>query len=210
MSEPYPVEAVHDEPSDALAATRLLVREVIFPKLAVTYGQGMGVKFEGLNPEAVENDWAIELDGVRVEAVRYALRNLPAGDFPPNVRQFRALCNQCPVEGPKPEPRQKRIEADGSILPEGVTKFAQQLHGRIDEGEEPVQVRTARTYIARVTAPGHRISHNEKQWKVHYERVIARHDANEEARQRTAQGKADAQAKVDAHATREVGDAAHG
>ncbi len=69
----------------------------IFTKLSLTYGRAFMAQYEGLEPAAVKQDWAIELAGFQnsPEALGYGLRNLPI-DRPPNVLQFRALCRKAP------------------------------------------------------------------------------------------------------------------
>ena len=78
--------------------------DLIFGKCALVYGRDFSGKWEGMNLAEVKADWIRELGGFlsRPTAVRYALEHLPP-DRPPNVLQFRALCNAGPTE-PAQEP----------------------------------------------------------------------------------------------------------
>jgi hypothetical protein len=78
--------------------------EAIFARLLVRYGTAWTGKWKGVDLEAVKADWALLLEGVSSNAIRYALENLPA-EYPPTVAQFRALCCD------RPNPEQKRLQA---------------------------------------------------------------------------------------------------
>ena len=65
------------------------VRE-IHARLAVRYGSAWSTKWAGLSMEAIEADWADQLDGMRPENIRKALDSLPL-EFPPTAPAFRAL-----------------------------------------------------------------------------------------------------------------------
>lgn len=69
----------------------------IFTKLSLRYGTQFMRKYEGLEIQDVKAEWADELSGFgeRADAVRYAFDHLPA-DQPPNIMQFKALCNSAP------------------------------------------------------------------------------------------------------------------
>lgn len=66
----------------------------IFDKLNLTYGHQFLARWDGLPVDKVKADWAHELRFLQQNpgAITYALENLPPGR-PPNVLEFRALCN---------------------------------------------------------------------------------------------------------------------
>jgi hypothetical protein len=65
------------------------VRE-IHARLAVRYGSAWTTKWAGLDQEAVELDWAEQLDGMQPVHIKAALASLP-NDFPPTCTAFRDL-----------------------------------------------------------------------------------------------------------------------
>ncbi|WP_252652701.1 hypothetical protein [Delftia tsuruhatensis] len=79
--------------------------EAIFTKMQVRYGATWLRQWEGVDMNLVKSDWGNELSGFarNLEPLRYALRNLP--DRCPNVSQFRAIANCCPL------PEFKQLEA---------------------------------------------------------------------------------------------------
>lgn len=81
------------------------VIEAIFTKMQVRYGATWLRQWEGVDMNLVKSDWGSELSGFarNLEPLRYALRNLP--DRCPNVSQFRAIANCCPL------PEFKQLEA---------------------------------------------------------------------------------------------------
>jgi hypothetical protein len=183
------------ESADAPVDMHAIVRDVIFVKLSLVYGQRLRLMYEGIADDLVMDDWAQELDGVALEGIHYALKHLPATDFPPNVQQFRALCQQRPADQPKPE--QRRLAMDGgTIVPAFVAKVTRQIH-ETRKGEEPRKVRVARDFIARVTRPGHQITTNERDWARHYAGIVARYEASLNDAEATAEKKAAAQRLAD-------------
>lgn len=80
----------------------------IFERLTLVYGHQFLGRWSGLDLNAVKDDWGRELAGLErnAAAIGYALENLPAGD-PPNVLQFRAICNRRPAETPRLLPPDK-------------------------------------------------------------------------------------------------------
>lgn len=62
----------------------------IHARLAVRYGTAWSAKWAGLSVEAIEADWADQLDGMKPEGIRKALQSLPV-EFPPTAPGFRAL-----------------------------------------------------------------------------------------------------------------------
>lgn len=75
--------------------------ERIFAKLTLTYGRDFLSRWEGLDMEAVQADWAHELQAYaqNQDAIKKALQSLPEGK-PPTVLEFRALCRGAPGDGP--------------------------------------------------------------------------------------------------------------
>jgi hypothetical protein len=62
----------------------------IHARLSIRYGTAWSAKWAGLSMEAIELDWANELDGMRPEGIKKALQSLPV-EFPPTAPGFRAL-----------------------------------------------------------------------------------------------------------------------
>ena len=62
----------------------------IHSRLSVRYGSLWRAKWEGVPMEAIEADWADQLDGMSPESIRKALESLPH-DFPPTAPAFRAI-----------------------------------------------------------------------------------------------------------------------
>lgn len=67
----------------------------LFERLTIRYGVAFSRVYEGLDIDAVKDDWEEVLKGVDVEGIRYALSALPA-ERPPNAMQFRDLCKSAP------------------------------------------------------------------------------------------------------------------
>lgn len=95
------------------------VIDAIFAKLAVRYGAVWLRQWDGLDMNLVKSDWGSELSGFdgNLEPLRYALRNLP--ERCPNVAQFRALANSCPLPEFKQLPAPK---ADERVVAEQIAK----------------------------------------------------------------------------------------
>jgi hypothetical protein len=72
-----------------LALNLRFVKE-IHARLSVRYGTAWSAKWAGLNMEAIEADWADQLDGMKPEGIKKALASLPE-DFPPTAPGFRSL-----------------------------------------------------------------------------------------------------------------------
>lgn len=157
---------------DEHGSTLLIVRTLIFPKLSLVYGQRLALMYEGLNQEAVMADWANELSGMSIQGVTYALKHLPATDFPPNVQQFRRLCCERPTVT-------QRQHLSSTTVGTAVPTFVFDLLRRVRDtkvAKEPQEVRVARAYIARVTAPQHCTTHTERCWLRHYAQVIDQYE----------------------------------
>lgn len=86
----------------------------IFTKLTVTYGRDFASRWEGLDIDAVKDDWAEELTAYQQapSAIAHALSVLPP-EKPPTVLQFRELCSRAPQYAPKalpaPAPTPERL-----------------------------------------------------------------------------------------------------
>ena len=95
------------------------VIDAIFAKLAVRYGAVWLRQWDGLDMNLVKSDWGSELSGFdgNLEPLRYALRTLP--ERCPNVAQFRALANSCPLPEFKQLPAPK---ADERVVAEQIAK----------------------------------------------------------------------------------------
>lgn len=95
--------------------------DVIFAKCALVYGRDFAGKWEGIDLAEVKADWSRELGGWlgRPHAIRYALEHLPP-DRPPNVLQFRAMCNSAPPPSvpalPLPVPTKEQRENVRKIM----------------------------------------------------------------------------------------------
>jgi hypothetical protein len=163
--------------ADRLASTLVMVRQLIFPKLSLVYGQRLLLMFEGVDDELVKADWANELQHVSMDGITYALKHLPASDFPPNIQQFRRICSERPVPNP---PREKQpaliAPGNGSRIPAHVREFADAVHGKDKAGEEPRRVRTAREFLARYGNPGQVLTQIQREWLPHFQRVVENYD----------------------------------
>lgn len=78
----------------------------LFERILLRYGSEWTRRWEGIDMQAVKDDWAEELAGFHAhpDALAYGLTNLPP-DKPPTVQQFAAICNR------SPEPAQPRLPA---------------------------------------------------------------------------------------------------
>jgi hypothetical protein len=70
----------------------------IFDKLTLTYGKAFALQYDGMDIDAVKANWSHELAGFhdKPDCIKHALQNLPP-DRPPNVLQFRAICQKSPL-----------------------------------------------------------------------------------------------------------------
>lgn len=64
--------------------------ERIHQRLLVRYGSAWSSKWAGVDQDAIQADWAEQLDGMSLDGIKKALENLPA-EFPPTAPAFRAL-----------------------------------------------------------------------------------------------------------------------
>lgn len=90
--------------------------EKVMEAMAVRYGAEWLRMWEGVPIAKVKEDWATGLGWLwrRPDALRYGLANLP--ESPPNMAQFRAICNRCPDPEQKALPRPK---ADPKVVAKG-------------------------------------------------------------------------------------------
>lgn len=102
--------------------------EAIHTRLLLVYGAEFRRMVEGIDVQALRATWGKELDGVSAAGVKHALEHLPK-DRPPNVLQFRTLCNGRPIPTD-----QRRIAYVGSKPPEHLrAALAQVKHGPRDK-----------------------------------------------------------------------------
>lgn len=85
----------------------------VHARLLVRYGSQWIRLYEGIDPQAVKADWIEQIGGIRVEAVKHALENLPT-DRPPNAGRFKALCMEyrAPDQHHQALPRPKATPED--------------------------------------------------------------------------------------------------
>lgn len=112
----------------------------IHTRLLARYGAKWINLYAGVDADMVKADWSEQLARVTPDAIRFAIENLPA-DNPPNVGQFRALCNRvpandaarllaAPVEPAQPE-RVAAIVEQIAAKPAAMATPAQQCHDNI-------------------------------------------------------------------------------
>ena len=112
-----------------MALNLRFVRE-IHARLAVRYGSAWISKWAGVDQDAIEADWADQLDGMKPEGIKKALASLPV-DFPPTAPAFRVL-------------GMIRDEAAPAIAlpppdPVGLLRIAQSLAPVVNHQETPVE-----------------------------------------------------------------------
>lgn len=73
----------------------------IHGKLLIRYGAQWARMWEGINPDAVRDDWAGQLAGISEQRIEHALQHLPI-ERPPTAGQFRLLCMSLHVTEPQP------------------------------------------------------------------------------------------------------------
>lgn len=89
--------------------------ERIFARMAVRYGSAWMRLWEGVDIEAVKDDWAFGLGGFGGDAIHYALGYLPI-DRPPTLGQFRETCTRAPepkriaIAAPPADPGRVAVE----------------------------------------------------------------------------------------------------
>lgn len=65
-------------------------------RMLARYGSQWVAMWSGIDPAAVRDDWANELDGLTATMLAYGLENLP--DRPPHSAQFKAICWRAPAQ----------------------------------------------------------------------------------------------------------------
>jgi hypothetical protein len=68
--------------------------DMIHTKLMLIYGRRFSDQYPGLDAAAIKGTWAHELSGMSAECIKWGLMNLPRSPFPPNVLEFRDICNR--------------------------------------------------------------------------------------------------------------------
>lgn len=123
----------------------------LFARLTVRYGASFLRQWPDTDLAVVKADWADVLDGVRGEAISYALRYLPT-DRPVNAMQFREVCRRAPP------PELPRIEAspEPKADPKRVAELVAKVVAQPDDGMTPAE-RVAAGLRARMQA-GERLS----------------------------------------------------
>lgn len=101
-----------------------LLVEAIFTKCSLRYGRDFTGRWEGLDLADVKADWAHELEGVKSEAVRHGLKNLP--DKPPTVKDFINACKGAPE---MPVPKLNAPAADPDLVRAELAKARRILMG---------------------------------------------------------------------------------
>lgn len=121
--------------------------------MSVRYGTAWSAKWAGLNMEAIEADWADQLDGMKPEGIRKALQSLPE-DFPPTATGFRSL-------------GMIRDEAAPAIAlpppdPVGLRRIAQSLAPIVNHQEPPSEwmARLEREVLAGTANPARKRHYN--------------------------------------------------
>ena len=112
-----------------MALSLRFVKE-IHARLSIRYGTAWSSKWAGLEMEAIEADWADQLDGMKPDHIRAALANLP-DDFPPTCTAFRKLGEQ---HAPKADDTSEylRLQSSrGTQMPPEVKARLLQLVGRV-------------------------------------------------------------------------------
>lgn len=121
----------------------------IFEKLILHYGRDFTSRWEGLDLNAVKDDWAYELAGFErhPESISYALAHTDSAK-PPTVRQFRDLARKAPrpenQQLPPPKASRVAIPEDFKHLaslikhsaPTGGKDWAHRIIKKAEAGEE--------------------------------------------------------------------------
>lgn len=110
----------------------------LFERLAATYTNAWVRQFDAVPIADVKTAWAHELARTRLEAIAWALENLPSKC--PNVIEFRNLCREAPL------PPAPAIEAGNVSSAERVRAEVAAMKPLLDL--DPTQPRKARDYRA--------------------------------------------------------------
>ena len=122
--------------------------EKLFERFTARYGDAWLRKWEGIDMAAVKADWSEELAGLQnhPDALKYALQYLPV-DWPPNVQQFKAICNRAPTQElpalPEPVANPDRV----SEIVAGLAKVA----GEMRSNDWPNRLRAREVALERLT-----------------------------------------------------------
>ena len=124
-----------------MQSSRLI--DQIFARMLVRYGAAWTRQWGMVDEEAVKADWERELGAMPIDAIRYALDNLPT-DFPPTVTAFKAVAANRPryfkaLPAPKADPARvaEILSRLKSMTPGGGDRFdwAYALQEREKNGE---------------------------------------------------------------------------
>lgn len=149
--------------------------ESLFARLAVTYGRDFVAQYDGLDLQAVKDDWAGKLadfwhkDGEgepHAPAISWALQNLPPK--PLNVEAFRQLCRGY---RPIPDASQKRLDVPVGPPSERVRRAFARLAEPIED-ERPQAVRIAQRYVLKFGSPGQKLAPYQHEWLAHSRRIL--------------------------------------
>ena len=106
----------------------------IFGRLSLRYGVQFTRQYADLDIALVKADWAMALDGVSADGVRYALERLPP--VPPNAITFRALCGSAPHHAQRPA-LPKPVSAAPPAVRERLAALRSRIRSRLAEAEAP-------------------------------------------------------------------------
>jgi hypothetical protein len=110
--------------------------DLLFGKLALSYGSAWLLQWEGFNMAEVKAEWAKELGGFKdtPSRITVGLQNLP--DKPPSAAHFRRLCSTASPSGEAYEPPKlpaAGIVSDPEVARAGLAQLAA-IKARLDSG----------------------------------------------------------------------------
>ncbi len=108
--------------------------EALISRLVVRYGEAFMRQWHGVDRAVVVADWAIVLDGVRPEAITYALENLTP-DRPPNAMQFRDLCRRSTAAERQPPALPAPVDPPTVEVKSRLRQVAERMKDGIERGE---------------------------------------------------------------------------
>lgn len=165
--------------------------DLVWAKLATTYGHRFLSIWEGFPEETVKADWALILEDVREDRILWALENLPARA--PDAPSFKQLCTQMPQYReplfPGLPPGKK------APTPQFVRAVAARIHEETDTKESKA-VAWARNFVAKFGEEGLSLRAEQRDDLRRARRILEVHQADLELAKR----KAEAQERVDAAA----------
>lgn len=122
-------------PADAPLTFKGLI-ELVFTKLQVRYGASWLRQWEGVDMRMVKSDWEQELSGFarNPAPLLHALTILP--ERVPNVKQFRDLANQAPLQAAS---RLTRPVANQSMVAREIAKLARLKEAMAEGAADPLR-----------------------------------------------------------------------